>query len=222
MTLNPIAKSVVAGATLLAAAGANLQPAHAALLNFTFQIQDGNNNPGTGSIIIESDVVDTNPDLFVSSFPGAVVRSQYTIGNNVFRNSQPTELITFPTTLANGQQVVQYLTYGDRFGAILNFNSANIPADVDILNDINSSPAVYQQAGVVPNIPPSIVVGGDFPGPNGSRIDQYGEDILDANVTGGLTATAVPEPSSAAGLVALGAMGAGSLLKRKIKRKVAA
>jgi hypothetical protein len=215
MTLNLIAKSAVAGATLLAGAVVNLQSAHAVLLNFDFSLDNG----GIGSIVLNSDVVDTNQDLntnpptslppeqvpFVSSFPGAVVAAQYTDATgNVFRNSQPTALITFPTTLANGQQVVQYLTYGDQFGAILNFNLANIPDDVDILNDINSAPTVYQQAGLVPN---------------GSRIDQYDQEILDPNATGRFTATAVPAPSSTAGLVVLGAMSVGSLLKRKWKKK---
>jgi hypothetical protein len=227
MTLNPIAKSAVAGATLLAGAGANLQPAHAVLLNFDFSL----NNGGTGSIVLNSDVVDTNQDFntnpptsllpeqvpFVGSFPGAVVAAQYTDATgNVVRNSQPTNLITFST----GPGTLQYLSYGDQFGVILNFAPGDDATTSTLINNISSDPALYQ-ASFVLNPPPP---GPGQPTNSNTGIDQYNAAIADPTATGGLTATAtaVPEPSSTAGLVALGAMGAGSLLKRKRKKKVAA
>ncbi|HEY9692212.1 MAG TPA: PEP-CTERM sorting domain-containing protein [Oculatellaceae cyanobacterium] len=225
MTLNLITKLAVAGATLLAAAGVNQQSAHAVLLNFDFAL----NNGGTGSIVLNSDVVDTNQDFntnpptsllpeqvpFVSSFPGAVVAAQYTDATgNVVRNSQPTDLIAFST----GQGTLQYLSYGDQFGVILNFAPGDDTTTSTLINNISSDPALYQASFVLNPPPPAP----GQPTNRNSGIDQYGEDILDANATGGFTATAaVPEPSSSAGVVVLGAMGVGSLLKRKRKKVVA-
>ena len=193
LPLNKFAQfSIAASVVLLTTMGANLAPARAALLNFSFTTEDG----GNGSFKLNTAVADTIADDKLGFYSKAIADLTFN-GSLLLPVS---DVLTNSSSDGNGNKFTT-----------LSFNSSDFTTiglqfednDGKLINQLSSSPSDYK------------FLTGYFDNTDGISLP-----IVGATVTGTAEAvSAVPEPGSTISILALGALGAGALAKRRIKGK---
>lgn len=182
LNFNQIAKlSIAAGAALVTTIAANLAPAQAANLNFSFTTENG-----SGSFNLNTSAVDEEPDVGFGSYTNAI--TDVTFNGDLLSSGG---FLSISNDAGNTDWIF--------VSAEADFFLTLLDPSLNLVDQLSSNPSDY-------NFVSGFILTSDN----------------SMNITGltATDATAVPEPTATVSLLALGALGAGSSLrKRKIKKQ---
>jgi hypothetical protein len=187
-----------------------LAPAQAALLDFSFTTQRG----GTGFFTLDTSVENTftgnfNPDAFFGVLPNAI--SGFTFGGTG-QTATSDGILRFVATASDTSFRIDSAGYGGGLGPVsqvgLFFSSPSDPNPSDLNFVLPSDPSQY-----VPRAYFESFLGYVIFSTGGSDNDS----ITSVSVAAHPSSTSVPEPTPTVSLVTLGSLGAGYLLRKKMR-----
>jgi len=208
MLLNKLSMAT-AGAAVIATMGVISAPAQATLLDFNYTTIQG----GSGSFTLDTNVVDTNSASSSGFYPKAI--SNFTIKDSQLKVSQFESLDlnvreeSYNTMPVTGLGILYDLDQPQPKTFGMHFTGKSLIKNVSGSKTLSDDPSAYVSTfgGGIVGGPVDNVVGGEV-------IDKITVTLHPDNNT-----RSVSEPSATIGILAIGALGTGSLLKRNMKRK---
>jgi hypothetical protein len=186
-------------------------PAHAALLDFSFTTQKG----GTGFFTLDTSVENTftgnfNPDAFFGNLPNAI--SGFTF-SGTGQTATSDGILNFVVTPLGTTFRINSAGYGGGLGPVsqvgLFFSSPSDPNPSDLNFVLPSDPSQYVPRAYFESFLGYVI----FSTGGGSDNDS----LTSVSVAAHPSSTSVPEPTPTVSLVTLGSLGAGYLLRKKMR-----